>query len=123
MDVLNTKPPELNPEDVSASFQRITDYLYKTMETIDFTLSKNRKQISEADGSASGLQEQINGVRGDLVLLSSALVSVQNRLNTLTGRVNSAEGDISAIQESIGTINGTLEDFEKRISALENPTP
>ena len=116
MDILSTKPPELNPDDVAASFKDITDYLYKTMETIDFTLSKNRKEIVEADGSASGLQEQINGVRGDIVLLSSAVVSLQNRLNTLTGRVD-------GIDESISTINSTLEDFEKRISALENPTP
>lgn len=116
MDILSTKPPELNPDNVAASFQKITDYLYKTMETIDFTLSKNRKEIGEADGSASGLQEQINGVRGDLVLLSGAVVSLQNRLNTLTGRVDS-------IEESISTINITLEDFETRISALENTTP
>lgn len=116
MDILSTKPPELNPDDVASSFKEITDYLYKTMETIDFTLSKNRKEIGEADGSASGLQEQINGVRGDLVLLSNAVVSVQNRLNTLTGRVD-------GIDKSISTINTTLEDFEKRISALENPTP
>lgn len=109
MDILSTKPPELNPDDVSSSFQSITDYLYKTMETIDFTLSKNRKQIGEADGSASGLQNQINGVRGDLVLISNAVVSLQNRLNTLTGRVDA--------------IDNTIEDFEKRISALENPTP
>lgn len=116
MDVLKTPPPELNPNDISASFRRITDYLYKTMEDIDFTLSKNRKQISDSDGSTEGLQAQINGVRGDLVLLSNAVVSLQNRLNTLTGRVDGIDGDISGIKN-------TLQDFEKRISALEKPTP
>lgn len=109
MDVLKTPPPELNPNDISTSFRRITDYLYKVMEDIDFTLGKNRKQINEADGSAEGLQNQINGVRGDLVLLSNAVVSMQNRLNTLSDKV--------------GQIEGTLESFDQRISALENPTP
>lgn len=116
MDILSTKPPELNPNDVSGSFQRITDYLYKTMEDIDFTLSKNRKQISNADSSAEGLQAQIDGVRGDIVLLSNAVVSIQNRLNSLTERVDELTGDITAI-------NGTLEEYDQRISKLENPTP
>lgn len=109
MDVLKTPPPELNPNDISASFRRITDYLYKVMEDIDFTLGKNRKQIIETDGSTDGLKDQINGVRGDMVLLSNAVVSMQNRLNTL--------GD------KVGQIEGTLESFDQRISALENPTP
>ena len=88
MEILSTRPPELNPDDVAKSFQMITEYLFKTMESIDFTLAKNRREISETDTSSSGLAEQISGVRGDIVLLSGAVVSLQNRLNTLTEKVN-----------------------------------
>lgn len=116
MEILSTKPPELNSNDVAGSFQRITDYLYKTMEDIDFTLSKNRKEIVQSDSSATGLQEQIDGVRGDMVLLSNAFISLQNRVNTLTQRVD-------GIDEAITTINGEITDLDGRVSALENPTP
>lgn len=123
MEILSTRPPELNPDDVAKSFQMITEYLFKTMESIDFTLAKNRREISETDTSSSGLAEQISGVRSDIVLLSGAVVSLQNRLNTLTEKVNGIEETVGNISGNISTINSTIEEFERRISALENPTP
>ena len=112
MQILNTRTPELDPNDISGSFREITRYLTATMEAIDFNLAKNNRNILSSGGSASGLQTQIDLIRADIVLLNNALNGISNQLNTITR-------DLSALQSKISEIESGISDLDARVSALE----
>lgn len=128
MEILTVKPPILNTADVPGSFQEIINYLYKVMEIIDFTLSKNQRQIMQTDDSSTGTQNQINELRASVVSLSQSIVSLTNRLNTAESDLEDLEtqvGGIStalgSIQTQIGTMTSKIAELDSRVSALENP--
>lgn len=112
MQILNNRPPELNPDDIQKSFREITRYLTSSMETIDFNLAKNRRNIMESDSSSAGLQDQIYTLRSDVILLQNGLNSVSNQLNSISGTVTSIDSTLKNLEIKI-------EDLEKRVTDLE----
>lgn len=109
MQILNNRPPELDPNDIVKSFREISRYLTSAMETIDFNLAKNRRNIIESDSSSAGLQNQIDMLKADVNLLENGLNSVKNQLNSISGNISS--------------IDSTLKSLEERVTALEEKQP
>ena len=49
MQVLNTFPPDIDPRDVQGSLQKISDYLQRFSENVDFILARELRAKSEAE--------------------------------------------------------------------------
>jgi hypothetical protein len=107
MDILDRTLQKLDPEDSAGSFSEIENYLSRVMETIDFTLSRHRDQISSVDPARIKKLEQAVGVLNqDVSSLKSSVKSLENRM--------------SAAEERLNIHDAELQDHETRIKALEN---
>lgn len=116
MQILNNRPPELNPNDVEKSFREITRYLTSTMEAIDFNLAKNRRNIMASDSSSAGLQSQLDQIKSDTVLLENGLNAANNQLNSISENISSIDLTLKDLAEKVSSL-------EKRVSVLEENAP
>lgn len=117
--LVDNRPPELDPSDVGKSFQEITRYLTSTMEAIDFNLAKNRRSMIASDGSAAGMQEQLDQLRASIVVLTNGVNSISNQIGSMDSSLSGVKNDVASIKRDISEINEKLTGLENRVTALE----
>lgn len=117
--LVDNRPPELDPGDVGKSFREITRYLTSTMEAIDFNLAKNRRSIISSDGSASGMQKQIDQLGAAIVVLTNGVNSISNQMGTMQAGMVETRNDISSMQTGMTELSSSLTKLDEALTALD----
>ncbi len=128
MNVLENNVPKLDYNDPAGSLQKIYNYLYKVMEQIDYTLSRQGLQLGKVNLPATEKQIQqiegrVNSLNSRMAVLTGTVSTVNSKADRLEDRLNTAEG-------TLRTLGTTMNSLEKRVKALEDaqqptepPTP
>lgn len=104
MDILSISPPRLNPNDVSGSFQKISDYLQNMTELIDFTLGQYSGQLSIVD--PSGIQSLLNNFRAEIVKIQREVSGIKTMVSSIESEVESNKSSISSLEQRVSELEG-----------------
>ena len=107
MDILDRTLNPLDYADTTKSLKEIESYLNRTMETIDYTLSRQSQQISGGIDPAQFL------------LLTQKVAELNGSISSLSGRISNVEQAITALESRVSANETELADHEARIKALE----
>lgn len=99
MDVLTKNVPVLDPDDTAGSLQKIYDYLFSTMEQIDYTLSRQGIQLGKVNLPATSVQ--VKQLEGQVNALSSSTAMLSGRVSAISMKTDSLEDDTAQMQEDI----------------------
>ena len=114
MDVLTKNVPTLDPDDIPGSFGRIYDYLFNTMEQIDYTLSRQGIQLGKVN--LAGTASQIQQLNGQVNALTSSLTVVSGSVSALAARVDDNQADHEA---RLGAMEGAAQALRTDVEALK----
>lgn len=117
MDVLSKNVPVLDPDDIDGSIKQIYDYLFTTMEQIDYTLSRQGIKLGQVN--IAGTQSSIDTLAGQVSAISSGLSTVSGTVTVLAERLFTAESDVKANATAIAKNAEAISLLEARVKALE----
>lgn len=119
MDVLSKNVPVLDPDDIDGSIKQIYDYLFTTMEQIDYTLSRQGIKLGQVN--IAGTQSSIDTLAGQVSAISSGLSTVSGTVTVLAERLFTAESDIKANAEAISLLEARVKALEEAATEEEQP--
>lgn len=143
MAVFPENMDRLDVQDPAKALSIIENYIGYMNERIEFAIRNVTKNVSAAGISSAELYilvqaqaQQIAVLQSTLSIIQGSITSLQHDSQTHTAEISALQTIVSAVQSSITAINdrlgvfsstdptikATLDDFEQRISALENPS-
>lgn len=129
MDILDRTLNPLDYADTEKSLKEIENYLNRTMETIDYTLSRQRQQISGGIDPAQflALAQRVGELINEVSSVSAAILSLNGDVRLLKENTKGLENSVSGLAGQLSQLSSAVEentkkiqDHEERISALEN---
>lgn len=115
MDVLTKNVPTLDPADVPGSFRQIYDYLFNTMEQIDYTLSRQGVQLGKVNLPATSVQ--IKQLAGEVNALSSGVAILNGTVSVLASRMDGAEDTAAKLNTKVDGLIVRLSELETQAAA------
>ena len=88
-------------------------------------LTKSDPDISDAQfdtlfgiSTAQTIQQQINGVTGNISTLQSQITTLNGEVNTLQSEMNTAQSDINTLQSEMNTAQSDINDLQTDVGVL-----
>lgn len=134
MAVFPESMDKLDVQESEKSFAIIEKYIAYMGERIEFAIRNVTKNVAAAGISSAELYILVQAQAHTIADLQSEVTNLKNRMTAAEGRITAVEGRTTAAENSITAINNrlgtfqttdptikyTLDDFESRITALEN---
>lgn len=94
--------------DIQNEIREVSEVMAGTYATKD--------EVAVIESSLSTLTESVEG-------LSQSVLAMESRLGTLETEKTTMTENISALTTEVETIKTTIEEYDERLTALENPAP